>query len=219
MEPGDANTGSGIVGSDRAHLRVSTILTMVFVGITAIVLAYIGGVMSGRQMAQVDKQPPASPPMNSSTPSGDQERAGEILAPEDLEFARVLRGQPAVKDKKIIVAPVPAMPGKAKEPINPVTEKLGESVLDGEPRPLPPPTELYDYIFQVGAFKDEKSSDNLRQKLEGYGFRTRLERSGKLFIVMVMLRGTVERASEALGVIRNLNLGEPVLRGRKSVAH
>ena len=33
---------------------------------------------------------------------------------------------------------------------------------------------MYDYVFQVGAFKDADSVDSLRQRLEGRGLRTRM---------------------------------------------
>lgn len=46
---------------------------------------------------------------------------------------------------------------------------------------------MFDYVFQVAVFKDEDSVDSLRQRLEGRGLRTRMQRDGKLFLVLVLL--------------------------------
>ena len=59
--------------------------------------------------------------------------------------------------------------------------------------------------------------DDLRQRLEGRGLRTRMERSGKLYLVLVLLRGTDERAVEIPRIMEELRLGTPMLRSRKPV--
>ena len=75
---------------------------------------------------------------------------------------------------------------------------------------------MYDYVFQVGAFKDADSVDSLRQRLEGRGLRTRMERSGKLYVVLVMLRGTEARAAEVQHTTESMGLGKPIQRSRKA---
>ncbi|WP_300909396.1 SPOR domain-containing protein, partial [uncultured Desulfovibrio sp.] len=70
------------------------------------------------------------------------------------------------------------------------------------------------YVFQVGAFKDEESVDSLRQRLEGRGLRTRMQRDGKLFLVLVLLRGDAARAAEVPRITEELRLGQPILRSR-----
>ena len=74
---------------------------------------------------------------------------------------------------------------------------------------------MFDYVFQVGAFKDEESADSLRQRLEGRGLRTRMQRDGKLFLVLVLLRGDASRAAEVPRITEELRLGQPILRSRK----
>ena len=49
---------------------------------------------------------------------------------------------------------------------------------------------LYDFVFQVAAFRNVDDADRLRQRLEGQGLRTRGQKSGKLTLVMVHMRGT-----------------------------
>lgn len=76
---------------------------------------------------------------------------------------------------------------------------------------------MFDYIFQVAAFKDEDSVDALRQRLEGRGLRTRMQRDGKLFLVLVLLRGDAARAAEVPQIMEEMRLGQPMLRSRKAV--
>lgn len=91
------------------------------------------------------------------------------------------------------------------------------AVPEGQQAPPPTPATMHDYVFQVGAFRDEASVDDLRQRLEGRGLRTRMERSGKLYLVLVLLRGTDERAAEIPRIMEELRLGKPMLRSRKPV--
>ncbi|MBD5538841.1 MAG: SPOR domain-containing protein, partial [Desulfovibrio sp.] len=74
-----------------------------------------------------------------------------------------------------------------------------------------------DYVFQMGAFRDEDSVDSLRQRLEGRGLRTRMQREGKLYVVLVLLRGDPARAEEVARIAEELRLGKPLLKSRKSV--
>ena len=59
------------------------------------------------------------------------------------------------------------------------------------------------YVYQVAAFRDKEDADRLRKTLNGHGMRARVIKSGKVQLVLVMLRGT-ER-----DVILRHWLGEP----------
>ena len=88
---------------------------------------------------------------------------------------------------------------------------------DASSEPNGAPGAGYTLLHAVGAFRDEASVDDLRQRLEGRGLRTRMERSGKLYLVLVLLRGTDERAAEIPRIMEELRLGKPMLRSRKPV--
>ena len=87
----------------------------------------------------------------------------------------------------------------------------------GEKAPPPTPTDIYDFVFQLGAFRDPGIVDDLRQRLEGRGLRTRMERSGKLYLVMVVIRGTDDRGREVEAIAQDMHLGKPLMRSRKPV--
>ena len=170
-----------------------------------------------------------------------------ILSAEELRFSRVLRAAPgesvelaspplppAVPPQPAPAQPAPGSPQTAAVPpqpapaqpapgspqtaaVPPMPPGMQAAVPEGRTAPPPAPATMHDYVFQVGAFRDEASVDDLRQRLEGRGLRTRMERSGKLYLVLVLLRGTDERAAEIPRIMEELRLGKPLLRSRKPV--
>lgn len=229
-------------------LRPSSLLAAAFLVVAAVVLAYLGGVMSGRAYWKAHPQPvavkqaaPASGTVSPATamddegptPSGPVTGAGEeaaeprqkVLAAEELRFSRVLRNDAATGD-----APLKPMP-----PMTPVQPKPAGVVQAGVPQganaaaqgqgaaqpagivKAPQVSGLFDYVFQVGAFKEADAVDSLRQRLEGRGMRTKMERSGKLYVVLVLLRGDDARAAEVLRTTESMGLGKPIQRSRKPV--
>jgi len=223
-------------------LRPSSLLAAGFLVAAAVVLAYLGGVMSGRAYwkAHAPQVAARTSPAAANAADGDGQApdgAGEdgqqkVLAPEELRFARVLRNDVATGDAPLKpLAPIKPMkpaqptPGGVTQPSAPGAQAQGQA--SGQPQGQPqqgqaaPHAEpqasgMYDYVFQVGAFKDADSVDSLRQRLEGRGLRTRMERSGKLYVVLVMLRGTEARAAEVQHTTESMGLGKPIQRSRKA---
>lgn len=232
------------------RLRFSSLLALVFLGIAAIVLAYVGGVMSGRASAGAERrlaavesartapQLPAGtegPRAAPATPPQEEPERG-ILAPEELRFARALRneeGAPEAPAAAQRVTPPGTAPGP-QAPSIPLPGQPTPPVQAAAPGTVPPSTApalsgvsvtpqtapaapMHDYVFQMGAFRDEESVDNLRQRLEGRGLRTRMQREGKLYVVLVLLRGDAARAGEVVRIAEELRLGAPMVRSRRPV--
>lgn len=171
----------------------------------------------------------------------------KILAAEELRFARVLRGEslpPGMTDGPQARTPAAAATQaggqapagqaaaqrqQAGAPANTPAGASASAAQAGQAaQPVPenhpvvlnslqPVGNMFDYVFQVGAFKDEESVDGLRQRLEGRGLRTRLQRSGKLLVILVLLRGNEGRAAEVVHACESLNLGKPILRSKTPV--
>jgi hypothetical protein len=78
---------------------------------------------------------------------------------------------------------------------------------------------MYDYIYQIGTFResDEASIDRLRERLEGAGYRTRMQRSGSLRILFLVGRATSAIEEEVPAITRNFKLGPPLLRQKEPV--
>lgn len=205
-------------------LSFTSLLTIVFLAVTALAGAYVWGVMSGRHGGAAVETAAGTPAkvQKPELPEPDP----EILKARELEYAHALKdGQRPVPPK-----PQPAKPPqKSAEPAAVLAEAVpsspdapsipaGSEVQAPDQEEKPAPGQMYDYVFQLAALKDEQSVDNLRQKLEGRGMRTRMERSGKLFLVLALLRGDETRAAEIIQAARDLRLGEPLLRSKKPAA-
>lgn len=207
MRPGQSSRHKIII-----PLGFTPILTLVVLLITFLVAAYVAGVMSGRHWFMPDS--PASPEPVSVPLS--QPPAETILKPGELDFAHVLKGQskPVIRSESMVPKAVPPV----APPVETADTADAPPVEEQKPvEAVPTSRILNDYVFQVAALKDEKSVDSLRQQLEGAGLRTRMERKGKLLLVLVLLRGDETRAAEAVATARSLKLGEPLLLVKKPV--
>ena len=76
---------------------------------------------------------------------------------------------------------------------------------------------LYDFVFQVAAFRNVDDADRLRQRLEGQGLRTRGQKSGTLTLVMVHMRGTDLDAANLKEELQRMRLGSPLQKSKKRV--
>lgn len=167
-------------------VSVSSLFAFLFMGSIAICLCFVGGIMVGRQTAAT--QLPLLQAETNDSPGEAESKAvpSPILKPEELEFARALREESG-----------PDVPQAQEETIEEVV-----------PEPDP---QICDYVFQMGAFKDENTVDSLRQTLEGYGLRTSMKQSGKVLLVLVRLRGNGERVAEINKLAGELRLGAPLV--------
>ena len=84
-------------------------------------------------------------------------------------------------------------------------------------KPAAPQAPQFDFVFQVAAFKSADDADKLRKKLEERGIRTRLEKSGKVQLVMVNLRGSDLDASNLREELGRMKLGAPIQKSKKAV--
>ena len=181
----------------------------------AIALAYVGGVMSGRSSAEHEYQEMvAKRNSNQEAPKAIEQNEAEIkaLAPEELEFSRVLRNEQRMamrgqgQMKTAVVTPAENKPTQDK----PTQEK--------QSKPTPKNTKgLYDYVYQVAAVKSDDEADALRQRLEGRGLRTSLKRQGKLLLILIKLRGDANMKTEVVQLMGQMRLGRPILVSQKPV--
>lgn len=229
------------------RLRPPSLLAACFLVLAAVALAYVAGVMSGRAYSRnhapqttqeaaartgqakgaavADRLPQSSQALEEGAGAGQQ-----VLAAEELHFARALRGQsgvpaqgaaPPAQEQAAPPAPQQVL-SPAQAHVQPDAQVVGPAspaspAGAAQAPPQAPAPVMFDYIFQVAAFKDEDSVDALRQRLEGRGLRTRMQRDGKLFLVLVLLRGDAARAAEVPQIMEEMRLGQPMLRSRKAV--
>lgn len=203
----------------KVELTFTTVLTFVFLVIAAMTAAYVWGVMSGRHLALESGAKQAEAPIPVQEPEIASKRDADILKPQELDFVNALRGDvrrplPKAKEENKIETKAET---KAPEPVAQTVTETAQAQPSAATPGIGSDGSYFDFVFQVAALKDEQAADNLREKLEGRGLRTRLERTGKLYLILVLLRGDESRAAEVQQIVRELRLGEPLLRSRKPV--
>ena len=217
-------------------LTLPVLVTASVLFVAALVLAYLGGVMTGRAQWASSLEESRAALAAAAATDGEKEEtaAGEaqaaadaesaedalaeasVLAASELRFSRALRAEPGARLEPVspplpaVQAPKPAAEGGPAYP--PMPPGMQPAVPAGEKAPPPTPTDMYDFVFQLGAFRDPGIVDDLRQRLEGRGLRTRMERSGKLYLVMVVMRGTDDRAREVEAIAQDMHLGKPLMQ-------
>ena len=204
-----------------AGLKVTlpVLVTASVLFLAALVLAYLGGVMTGR--AQWASSLEESRAALAAAAATDGEKEESAAAGEAQTAADAGNSEDALVEASVLAAsrqaqaPKPAAAGAPAYP--PMPPGMQPAVPAGEKAPPPTPTDIYDFVFQLGAFRDPGIVDDLRQRLEGRGLRTRMERSGKLYLVMVVMRGTDDRAREVEAIAQDMHLGKPLMRSRKPV--
>lgn len=85
-------------------------------------------------------------------------------------------------------------------------------------KPAVPQAPMFDFVYQVAAFRSVDDADRLRKKLEERGIRSRLQKSGKVQLVMVSLRGTELDAANLREELGRMKLGAPMQKSKKAVA-
>ncbi len=150
-----------------------------------------------------------------------------ILKPQELAFSRFLRAAPGEKVQeprsleiyKPIVLPTTNSTLRTDVPLDvPMAPGMSPATAGGGPPQKPEQAaDLYDFVFQVAAFRSAQDAEETRIQLEAEGFRSRLEISGRLHLVLLLSRGPLSRIQEIMEVTERLHLGRPIERSRKAV--
>ena len=126
------------------------------------------------------------------------------LQPFDPEvFQRVWNRVMPDQDRSPIAMDAPAQPAA------PSSEKKAEAPAARQ--------QLYDFVFQVAAFRKQDDADRLCQRLEEKGVRCRVQPSGKVMLVMAMLRGTALDGANLRADFQRMGLGAPIQKSRKEL--
>lgn len=112
------------------------------------------------------------------------------------------------------ISPATPAPGAAAAPSSP---PQGQRAPAAQPKAAQAEP-LFDYSFQVAAFKDKADADKLRARLESKGLRSRQQKSGKVLLVLVNLRGTELDAANLREELQRMKLGKPILASKKAVS-
>lgn len=214
-----------------------------FILFVAVPLVYLGGFLAGRSaleeelalasdipksaVEQPDVSEEASGEPDGKDAARDRARNGRkgeesddgILKPQELAFSRFLRAAPGekVSEPKPLQNLPPAVP-KDDPAAVPMTPGMSPASATGGPPEKPEQTaSLYDFVYQVAAFRTQEDAETARIQIEAEGFRSRLEHNGSLYIVLLLSRGPLSRVNEIMETTTKLRLGTPIERSRKAV--
>lgn len=201
------------------------------------------GMLRDEQAQPAAPAPPAAPaaPGAQSAPTAPPERAEQAgsavevpASPADAAHAMQAQQSPqaapqaAPQEGSAFPFSRPQGAGLAAWGINPATPAPGAAAAPSSPpqaqrapaaHPKAAQAELlFDYSFQVAAFKDKADADKLRARLESKGLRSRQQKSGKVLLVLVNLRGTELDAANLREELQRMKLGKPILASKKAVS-
>lgn len=121
--------------------------------------------------------------------------------------------------------PVP-VPGVHAAPTGAATKAWPETEPAPRPRPKPVakptpapanPRQLYDFVYQAAAFKNNVDASRVQKALTAKGLRASVRRSGKVYLLVINFRGTQAEADKAMGRLRSEGLGKPMQLARTPV--
>jgi len=208
------------------NLTFSALLTTVIVALIGVSWVFMLGVMVGRGYNPDSKvREFTERVLRGKQAPVVQEPPQDILRPEELHFGAALRDKPLHNGTAAVG--MPAAQTTARQANG--TAATGSVGNAAPAQVVQPPTQLvprgaqptrFDFIYQVATFRDTEQADKLRERLEGEGVRTTLERiptkDGKnLYKVLAVRRGTEEDNKQLLALLDRLKLGLPLLRSKK----
>jgi cell division septation protein DedD len=212
-------------------LSFSMLLTTAIVALIGISWVFMLGVMVGRgDNPDVKVREFTERVLRGKQAPAVQEPPQAILRPEELNFSVALRDRPLHNGTAAVGTPA-AQPQTSQTggavQVAPARNGTASQTAQLPAQTVPPGAQSaqsvrFDFVYQVAAFREPEQADKLRERLEGEGVRTSMEKSpakgGKgLYLVLAVRRGTEEDNGQLLAIFERLKLGAPLLRSKKPV--
>ncbi len=199
------------------HLRIPTLIGGLLALLVGLVWVFILGILVGRGQAPEQQIPQIAglmPKVEASAlppPQIAEPPTPTVIPEEELSYTHALRpekGSPAQRGP----GTTPSSPAKPEQQ-KPAPEKA--PVVDDAKK------EVFDYVFQVAAYKAADPCDRLVEKLKKAGLKCSTEKTeGKnvtWYKAVVTLRGTAEDAKALEATLAAHKLSAPLLRSKKPV--
>ncbi len=197
---------------------VTLAITLAFVFLFGFILGK--GMISEPIMAEPEKfNPQTQSTVSENAENGEQpENIDQILPKEELKFLTTLKAE--------------SNPETEVEEIEPEQEQISSEVAQeslaipkaqpqGETNQIASIDQVFDYDVRVAAFRREEQADNLRQKLEGGGFRTKkiveTDEKGNWYFVHIVMRAKEKQFQENIGLIKDFAIRDYIVKEKKAV--
>lgn len=96
--------------------------------------------------------------------------------------------------------------------------KPAASPLKKEKPPAARKEELFDFSFQIAAFKSMAEAENLQKKLAAISVKTKIQKSGKVQLLIADMRGPANTPEKLRQKLLPLKLGKPLQLSRKELS-
>ena len=158
-----------------------------------------------------DKAAPTDAPSTGSPAQNDTSAQAAPVNPPQPPAAQTQQGDIAHKrptgEALAAWGQKPAVP----EPNAPDAKSGAKSVQASPPQPR------FDFTYQAAAFRKTEEAETVRHRLEAAGIRATVQKSGKVYLIMVKLRGSDDDAAKLRAQLKQMKLGTPLLQSRKAV--
>lgn len=196
------------------ELSMSALITACIVTIIAFGWVFAFGIIVGRGYSPEKQMPTIAGLL--PQPAAQDVPDPEILKAEDLTFMTDLKQKPGA-------AMQPTRMGQ--NATQPVSAQVGLAGGGNATRPTSAPVQqpegLFDFVLQVIAYKKSEQADNLRERLEGAGMRTRMSvekvpGKARWYRVQVLFRGTDADLSTVRERLAKMGIKDASVLSRKA---
>ena len=147
-----------------------------------------------------------------------------LNAPDPVEDAK--SGAPQTEMTEAEILPLPAqtseMPQNAEPPKpappKPPVQTPRKPAAQPAVKKTPASAERFDYVFQAAAYRSQSEANEASAKLAKSGFRSSVRKSGKVWLIIVNLRGSQRQVDSLTQKMKSLKMGKPMQLSRKEIA-
>jgi DedD protein len=200
-------------------LSLPGMISAVGVGVLALTFFFVMGILIGRGYRPEADIPQLEPimPSNEHGQAAGQEPP-TILTPEELDYQERLQA-PTEMDA---IEPAP----KPKPKPAPKSEKKAEAKPAPKPEPVDtapvrPGEPVYDYVYQVAAFRKVEMAEELGKKLEAAGLTTNITagdaKGSTWYRVQVLHSGTPASTDRMREILAGFGIQKPLLKKKTQV--
>ena len=149
--------------------------------------------------------------------SAAREEAPVFVQPEQEPVEPVAPTESAAEQPKALAPPSGAAVAAWPQPA-PRAERKAEAAPRAPAAQKAAPGSRYNYTFQVAAIRNRAEAEKMRTKLAGMKLKASVQKSGKVYLLLVNLRGDATDVDGMRAKLKSVHLGKPLQLSKTPVA-
>lgn len=115
--------------------------------------------------------------------------------------------------------PAPVLEAPRSAPVKPATQPARKPATTPvqAAKKTASPNERFDYVFQAAAYRNQSEANEASAKLVKGGFRASVRKSGKVWLIIVNLRGSQKQVDSLTQKMQSLKMGKPMQLSKKEI--